>query len=286
MGGRKVFQPATVLTAADVNEFLMNQSVMVFANSTARSAALTSPTEGMTTYLEDTNKVEVWTGAAWTDINDNTAAIPKSTVTTAGDLIVADGNASVTRLGIGANGQVLSSNGTTATWTTPAGGGDKVWTQLHSGNITTGSNTFTVSSLASYDSYAVIVNSASSTNGADLYLYPNSSTSGNFGSRILGWKQGNNDGYSPYTGALSGEISLGRIGTGSQSVNAYALFSGSKGSSPAQVQFIGGPNDYDISGSYFYHGGGMITKAASISSFTLRVDSGTFDGGNIKIYGA
>ena len=93
----KVFTNGSPLPASDLNTYLMNQSVMVFADSTARSAALTSPTEGMTTYLEDTNKVEVWTGAAWTDINDNSAAIPKSTVTTDGDLIVGNGNASVTR---------------------------------------------------------------------------------------------------------------------------------------------------------------------------------------------
>jgi hypothetical protein len=116
----KVFTNGSPLPASDLNTYLMNQSVMVFANSTARSAALTAPTEGMVTYLEDTNKVEVYTGSplAWTDINDNSAAIPKSTVTTAGDLIVANGNASVTRLGIGSNGQILTSNGTTATWTT------------------------------------------------------------------------------------------------------------------------------------------------------------------------
>lgn len=112
----KVFTNGSPLPASDLNTYLMNQSVMVFANSTARSAALTSPTEGMTTYLEDTNKVEVWTGAAWTDINDNSNAILKSTVTATGDLIIANGNASVTRLGIGTNGQVLTSNGTTAVW--------------------------------------------------------------------------------------------------------------------------------------------------------------------------
>lgn len=50
------------------------------------------------------------------------AAVPKSTVTTAGDLIVANGNASVTRLGIGTSGYILTSNGTTATWgAAPAG---------------------------------------------------------------------------------------------------------------------------------------------------------------------
>lgn len=44
------------------------------------------------------------------------ADVPLSTVTTAGDLIVADGASSVTRLGIGAADTVLTSNGTTATW--------------------------------------------------------------------------------------------------------------------------------------------------------------------------
>jgi hypothetical protein len=43
-----------------------------------------------------------------------------SPITTTGDLIVGNGTNSATRLGIGANGLVLTSNGTTATWS--AGG--------------------------------------------------------------------------------------------------------------------------------------------------------------------
>jgi hypothetical protein len=45
--------------------------------------------------------------------------IPLSTVTSAGDLILGTGNATVGRLGIGTNGQALISNGTTAAWGTP-----------------------------------------------------------------------------------------------------------------------------------------------------------------------
>ena len=45
-----------------------------------------------------------------------------SPITTTGDLIVGNGANSATRLAIGTNGQVLTSNGTTATWTTPASG--------------------------------------------------------------------------------------------------------------------------------------------------------------------
>jgi hypothetical protein len=42
--------------------------------------------------------------------------VPLSTVTTAGDLIVGSGSSTVTRLGIGASGTLLTSNGSTATW--------------------------------------------------------------------------------------------------------------------------------------------------------------------------
>ena len=45
-----------------------------------------------------------------------------SPITTAGDLIIGDGANSATRLGIGSAGQYLTSNGTTATWTSLTGG--------------------------------------------------------------------------------------------------------------------------------------------------------------------
>ena len=48
-----------------------------------------------------------------------TGKIPLSTVTTAGDLIVGSGNATVGRLGIGSAGSALVSNGTAASWAVP-----------------------------------------------------------------------------------------------------------------------------------------------------------------------
>lgn len=46
-----------------------------------------------------------------------------SPITTTGDLILGNGTNSATRLGIGANGYLLTSNGTTASWqAAPAGG--------------------------------------------------------------------------------------------------------------------------------------------------------------------
>jgi len=57
------------------------------------------------------------------------AAVPKSTVTTAGDVIYATGSAAVTRLGIGTAGQVLTVNGggTAPSWATPSGGSNQFY---------------------------------------------------------------------------------------------------------------------------------------------------------------
>lgn len=61
----KVFTNGSVLNASEINDNLMNQSVMVFSNAAARSAALTSPVEGMLTWLEDTNSYESYNGSSW-----------------------------------------------------------------------------------------------------------------------------------------------------------------------------------------------------------------------------
>jgi hypothetical protein len=61
MAGRKVFTAGEVLSAANVMEFLMDQSVMTFSGSAARGSAIGTATEGMVSYLTDTNKIEVFT---------------------------------------------------------------------------------------------------------------------------------------------------------------------------------------------------------------------------------
>jgi hypothetical protein len=63
---RKVFTAGEVLAAADVNSFLMDQTVMSFAGTAARGSAIPSPTTGMYTHLEDTPpRTQFWNGSAW-----------------------------------------------------------------------------------------------------------------------------------------------------------------------------------------------------------------------------
>ena len=63
--GFKTFAVGEVLTATNVNTYLMQQSVMVFADSSARSTAISSPSEGMLTYLSDINAVQYYDGSSW-----------------------------------------------------------------------------------------------------------------------------------------------------------------------------------------------------------------------------
>lgn len=116
----KVFSNGNTLNASELNTYLMNQSVMVFASTAARDLALTSPTEGMLCWLEDSNKYVFYNGSSWGDIPVD--SISKSLLTTKGDIIIASGASIPARLGIGTSGQVLSSDGTTASWQTPVTG--------------------------------------------------------------------------------------------------------------------------------------------------------------------
>ena len=65
----KDFQVNEILTAADVNNYLMDQTIMVFADAATRTTALSAVlAEGMMTYLEDTNAVQVYDGTEWVEV--------------------------------------------------------------------------------------------------------------------------------------------------------------------------------------------------------------------------
>ena len=71
--GSKLFTSGSVLTAAQVNTYLMDQAVMRFADEAARTAAFGGSGEpvlasGMMSYLIDTASVEVYNGSDWVAI--------------------------------------------------------------------------------------------------------------------------------------------------------------------------------------------------------------------------
>ena len=169
--GYKLFQTGDVLTAAQVNTYLNEQTVMVFADSAARTTALSGVlAEGMMSYLQDTNSVEVYNGSSWVNVGNagditevqagvgisiasGTGPIPVITnsstdlITTAGDILYGTAADTVARLGIGTASQVLAVNsGATAPeWVTPASGATYVGVQANrnSGTQTISNTTYT-----------------------------------------------------------------------------------------------------------------------------------------------
>jgi hypothetical protein len=151
--GYKLFNTGDVLTAAQVNTYLNEQTVMVFADSAARTTALSGVlAEGMVSYLQDSNVVEVYNGSAWVGVSgagdvtevqagtgisvaSGTGPIPVVTNTMAtaidaeGDLIIGDAADAFQRLAIGSNTHVLTVDTSVdgkIKWAAPAAGGGKV----------------------------------------------------------------------------------------------------------------------------------------------------------------
>lgn len=81
--GARLFPAFSKLTSAQVNGYLMDQTIMRFASTAARDAAFGGagePTlaEGMTCYLDDTNVLQSYTGSAWVTLVSSTT--PPSSV--------------------------------------------------------------------------------------------------------------------------------------------------------------------------------------------------------------
>lgn len=110
---RLVFTAGSVLTASQMNT-ISDQTVMTFAGTAARGSAIPTPTEGMVTYLEDTNRLEYYesTAASWLPLNLQDVPTAKTASYTA---VAADNGALV---------QFNSSSAVTFTFSTaiPVGG--------------------------------------------------------------------------------------------------------------------------------------------------------------------
>lgn len=67
------FATGDILTASAANGYLASQTVMVFANAAARTSAITSPQQGMVTFLKDTNAIEYYSGSAWVAVGSGSS---------------------------------------------------------------------------------------------------------------------------------------------------------------------------------------------------------------------
>lgn len=186
--GFKTFATGDVLTASDVNTYLMQQTVMVFASAAARTTALgANVAQGMLSYLKDSNTTAYYDGSAWQtlstggDITSVTAGTGISgggtsgdvtvtnsmatAMTTKGDLVPATGSGTFARLAAGSDGSILVANSAASTGLgyTPyfAAGKNKIingdfgiWQRGTSISLTNNTNFFTADRWRIYESFS------------------------------------------------------------------------------------------------------------------------------------
>jgi hypothetical protein len=70
MAGWKDWAVNEIVTADDFQNYVQDQVVQVYAGTAARATALGSAvTEGMVSYLSDSNTLQVYNGTAWADVS-------------------------------------------------------------------------------------------------------------------------------------------------------------------------------------------------------------------------
>lgn len=175
--GKKTFVAGEVLTAAQVNDYLMDQAVMRFSGSAARAASITVPTEGMVTYLDDRNRLEIYDGSAWV------IADPSRLITASQQILVGSGSGSMIAVSPTLEGQVLTAASAQpggVAWVSPSGAGRQAFATV----TATSTNTALSSSLTP-GFYKITTDTTTSWNSSqfrfvdtDGYFYGASLTSG------------------------------------------------------------------------------------------------------------
>ena len=285
--GFKDFVTGEVLTAADVDGYLM-QNIWVFADATARDAAVTSPQEGNSCYLKDTDQVLTYSGSAWVAVGGG------SPLTTKGDLYTY--STTDARLGVGANDTVLIADSSTATglkWAAPSGS-NKSYTLLNTGGTAlTGAGTITVSGISGVDNLLVIIDGASSSVTGSLTLRFNADSGSNYH-----YAQARNNTTATYAvsttfttekDTAASSIPLAKMPTaeelGTMSGGFSVLGAGSTGFKAIQ-QNVGAQTPSGSNGSFGTNGVAIYKGTAAITSLSLIISSGNFDAGTVYVYGA
>jgi hypothetical protein len=271
---RKVFTAGEVLAAADVNNFLMDQSVMSFAGTAARGSAIGTAVEGMVTYLEDSNSLSVNNGTDWTI--DRTIQVFPGTAAR-GSAIPSPVEGMYAHLN---DTDTLQFYNGSAWANAGASGALELISSQTVGSAVT-SVTFNDVFSASYSEYKIIhnINSSSANNsllmrmrvaGADNTTSDYRWGEYNIGSFVSKAAQSTNNSTTAYWALSSFAQTFG--GSGCTEI-----------SSPFEAQYT---KFTHFGNGYFLaiSAGGFI-QTTSFTGFTMYADTGNITGGTISVYG-
>jgi hypothetical protein len=281
--GFKDFQTGEVLTAADVDSYLM-QGIWVFASAAARDAAVTSPQEGNFAYLKDTNVTTYYTGSAWANLDTTGMTNP---MTTTGDTIYSSSGSTPARLGIGSTGQVLTVAGGIPSWATPAGGASGLTLIQRStfSNVAGTSTTFDGVFTSTYKSYLVVleyVYGASATNDLQLQgIYSGTTSTANYvGSS--GFATYNSASFSNIQNNVTSQFTMTEnVGTNQSAAVTGQLFFTNVGNSSVNGRISGQLYDGQSDNNHFL---GCNLETRLYTGFLLKSSSSNITG-IVAVYG-
>jgi hypothetical protein len=209
-----------------------------------------------------------------------------------GDLLGASAENTPARLGVGANGTVLTADSVETTglkWVTPSASTSS-YTLLGSAALT-GNTTITVSGLSGYNNLFVTMDGASTGTNYSFITFKFNSAAANhfaFGNKIQ-WQSS----YGSGLVATINQSNVGAIQFGRMPNNVGATGNGTIQISGANTTVIKpflfqagfGPDGgfYDME---TVNGGGYFDAAAVISSVSLISSTGNFDAGTLSVYGS
>jgi len=204
-------------------------------------------------------------------------AVAKSTFTTKGDLVAATAASTISRLGVGTNGQVLTADSTQSTglnWTTPSSG---ALVLITSGSLSGSSTAFANCFSSTYDEYKITMQYVEC-GGSIRVALSGLSPSGYKGSLMQIAYDGavsagvNNNGANPWIG--------GDVSNGGNSIFWDVAFKGSSGR-----QFMSHWRQVQYSSPQCWMGALISNTNGAATGFTLSPSTGNWSGGQVYVYG-